>query len=106
MFDVCRHPYITIYAEEDGPLRMWACAECGIRFYPACETCISVGHRNEKHEDGPEERIKVLESLVREMIHHECWDGDNYLRKPFYHLWKDSEWEQEDLKTLIGAMFK
>jgi hypothetical protein len=52
------------------------------------------------------ERYDVLYALVREMIHHECWDGDNFIGRPFRDLWKGSEWEQEDLKILIGAMFK
>jgi len=119
--DTCRHPHITVYAEEDGPLRMWACSDCNIRFYPACEICISVGHRNEEHIDPPEvisansiiahneevmAELKRLHGLVREMIHHECWDGDNFIDRPFLNIWKGSEWEQEDLSILIGAMFK
>ena len=49
---ICRHPYITVFAEENGPLRMWACSDCNIRFYPACEICVTIGHRSEIHEPG------------------------------------------------------
>ena len=46
----CRHDAITVLLEEGGgPGRMWSCADCGRRFYPACSVCISVGHRNEDH---------------------------------------------------------
>jgi hypothetical protein len=29
---------------------MWACSDCNIRFYPACEICVTIGHRSEIHE--------------------------------------------------------
>jgi hypothetical protein len=50
---LCRHPYITVFAEENGPHRMWACDACNIRFYPACEVCVSIGHRGEVHVEDP-----------------------------------------------------
>jgi len=46
----CRHGVITTFAEANGPHRMWACEDCRIRFYPACRTCVDVGHRFEEHE--------------------------------------------------------
>lgn len=51
MSEPCSHDAITVYAELDGPGRMWACANCGRRFYPACATCVDVGHRGEEHPD-------------------------------------------------------
>jgi hypothetical protein len=46
----CPHDSITVYREADhGPMRMWACADCHRRFYPACPVCVDVGHRNEAH---------------------------------------------------------
>jgi len=60
-----------------------------------------LAHCERSWEDAGKE-IAALKALVKEMIHHECRDGD----RPFYHLWKGSEWEQEDLSILIGAMFK
>ncbi len=46
----CRHDSITVYHDIDGgPGRMWACAGCGVRLYPACRICIDVGHRGEEH---------------------------------------------------------
>ena len=47
----CRHNEITVFMALVDGHRMWACADCGIRFYPACPTCISVGHRGEVHID-------------------------------------------------------
>lgn len=46
----CLHPSIRgMYAEKDGEIvvAMWACdnPDCSRRFYPACEKCITVGHR-------------------------------------------------------------
>lgn len=32
---------------------MWACADCHVRFYPACPTCVDVGHRNIVHTEPP-----------------------------------------------------
>jgi len=48
--DECRHNLITTFREMmGGPARMWACADCQRRFYPACPACVVVGHRNEAH---------------------------------------------------------
>ncbi len=53
----CEHSEITTYrlgpeaSEAAGQVAMWACASCGRRFYPACEICITVGHRGVVHED-------------------------------------------------------
>ncbi len=46
----CRHGSIVTYAISDGGNeRIWACADCMLRFYPACRVCVDVGHRNEEH---------------------------------------------------------
>jgi len=83
----CRHPYITVFAEENGPLRMWACSECKIRFYPACEICVTIGHRNEVHEPVAKLRRNAVmveqEALIddlradlaaKEMVDTDCCD--------------------------------
>jgi hypothetical protein len=46
MRDDCRHPSILRFVGDNLP-SMWACASCSLRFYPACPTCVSVGHRFE-----------------------------------------------------------
>ena len=85
---ICRHPYITVFAEENGPLRMWACSECKIRFYPACEICVTIGHRNEVHEPVAKLRRNAVmveqEALIddlradliaaKEMVDTDCCD--------------------------------
>lgn len=50
--DGCRHNTVTTFFGPDAEpkLRMWACADCNRRFYPACPVCVSVGHRGEDHE--------------------------------------------------------
>lgn len=53
----CRHDSIVAFFEDGDPDRhgrMWACADCWRRFYPACETCVDVGHRNETHPEAPD----------------------------------------------------
>jgi hypothetical protein len=49
----CRHATVGTLRSEDDTVRVWACDECGRRFYPACPTCVTVGHRGETH-PGPE----------------------------------------------------
>ena len=41
----CRHPYIERHRNEQHDITMWSCDDCHRRFYPACEKCVSVGHR-------------------------------------------------------------
>lgn len=62
----CRHNSITVYMEENGPGRMWACSDCKIRFYPACRVCVNIGHRNEKHETiiNEEQLAKALQKAL------------------------------------------
>jgi hypothetical protein len=45
----CRHDTIVTWGTPDN--RLWACASCSRLMYPACETCVDVGHRNETHSD-------------------------------------------------------
>ena len=63
-------PTIVVYAD-NGPGRMWACAKCGIRFYPACRTCVDVGHRNETH---PEQDTPPAAPLDEDA---DSWGPDN-----------------------------
>ena len=44
----CNHGAIDTWS---GNLagRLWACSECKVRFYPACRTCVDIGHRNVDH---------------------------------------------------------
>jgi hypothetical protein len=32
-----------------GQVALWSCDFCQVRFYPACPTCVDVGHRNVVH---------------------------------------------------------
>lgn len=44
--ETCAHIVITTFGDgENGP-SLWACEDCRLRFYPACRTCVDVGHRN------------------------------------------------------------
>jgi hypothetical protein len=47
----CAHVLVETFGDgENGP-SLWACADCRLRFYPACRTCVDVGHRNIEHPD-------------------------------------------------------
>jgi hypothetical protein len=74
----CRHPAITVFMEEGGgPIRMWACSDCRIRFYPACKVCVSVGHRGEEHvEDEDAARLRKIEEAARALADTEGIDMD------------------------------
>lgn len=43
----CTHSGIQTWGPAGN--RLWACVECQRRFYPACPTCVDVGHRNIAH---------------------------------------------------------
>ncbi len=72
----CAHVSIRTLFDDVGQPVLWACAnpDCSLRFYPACPTCVTVGHRNghvEEHrhqfkEMDPESilRIKGLDELM------------------------------------------
>ena len=48
----CPHIDVTTFGSaETGPL-LWACDECKRRFYPACQVCVDVGHRNIEHPEA------------------------------------------------------
>lgn len=49
----CRHSTITTHTAVEGDIRLWACADCRLRFYPACSICVDVGHRSGEHPPGP-----------------------------------------------------
>ncbi len=60
----CRHDSITVFrAPGGGPGRMWSCAECGIRFYPACRTCVDLGHRGEEHVEPALDEARLARAL-------------------------------------------
>lgn len=42
----CPHPSILRFVGDNVP-SMWGCATCSQRFYPACGTCVTIGHRND-----------------------------------------------------------
>lgn len=50
---LCEHAEIRTFRAVSEPedVVLWACANpyCSIRFYPACRTCVDVGHRNIVH---------------------------------------------------------
>jgi len=50
--------------------------------------------------------IDTLKSMIKEMIYHECWDGDNFIDRPFIDIYRGSYKQAEDLQMLLGAMFK
>jgi hypothetical protein len=61
----CGHNRIVTYREAmGGPARMWACADCQRRFYPACPTCVDLGHRNETHPEPPDHEVNHEEKCV------------------------------------------
>jgi hypothetical protein len=75
----CRHGSIVTYAISDGDERMWACADCLIRFYPACRECGDVGHRNERHvatEAEAAERARIVEEMEAEGVVE--WGDDRH----------------------------
>ena len=50
----CRHPSLHVSRNEEHDITIWACDDCYRRFYPACEKCVTVGHRT-GHGEHPEE---------------------------------------------------
>lgn len=50
---VCDHP--TIRRWQAGVIgapdliQVWACEDCRVRFYPACASCVDIGHRDGVH---------------------------------------------------------
>jgi hypothetical protein len=56
----CGHLTIQTYTDAvTGEAHIWACADCKRRFYPACETCVSIGHRNEVHTPVPLDAVET-----------------------------------------------
>lgn len=85
----CRHDTLTVFRQEDGPGRMWSCADCSIRFYPACRTCVTVGHREEVHTEAAAAATEGLRAaLVRwapprvKAMHAYHFDGDGEFVRP------------------------
>lgn len=74
----CRHATVVTWGTPDN--RLWACASCSRRMYPACETCVSVGHRNETHpESGTgDERLREALTIASEF--------ENEARESLYAL--------------------
>lgn len=72
----CEHRDITRWATADGAAVAWACADCRIRFYPACPECVDVGHRNVEH---PVRAIRAESSAETERLRAElvesAWRG-------------------------------
>lgn len=81
----CRHWSIVTWRADrefgEGP-RLWACEDCGRRFYPACPTCVTVGHRNEAHAEAAAAAGTLdVERLARALCatnvgHYRGWDAD------------------------------
>lgn len=59
----CEHAEIRTFRAVSEPevVVLWACAnlDCSRRFYPACPTCVDVGHRNVEHVEDPERQAAV-----------------------------------------------
>ena len=49
----CAHERITT-ASADGLPSLWYCDDCRRRFYPACETCVDIGHRKTHATPAPD----------------------------------------------------
>lgn len=58
----CWHPSIHVSRNEEHDITVWACEDCRRRFYPACEQCVSIGHR-EGHGEHIEARATPGEPL-------------------------------------------
>lgn len=60
----CLHDDIQAFREAGGgPGRMWACATCHRRFYPACPTCVDVGHRGAHTDAVAAERARIAREV-------------------------------------------
>lgn len=69
----CAHERITTASAEGLP-SLWYCDDCRRRFYPACETCVDVGHRNETHpQSSPEAGLR---ERIRAAVHRQYDAGD------------------------------
>lgn len=114
----CRHGSIVTYAISDGgDERMWACADCMIRLYPACRECVDVGHRNEKHQTPvlDEERlaadfclaVKEVEAALVEKFGGEfdvVWDYWAVVKDAIAKAYREDEAEaRNDTKAFLAA---
>jgi hypothetical protein len=72
--ETCAHIVITTFGDgENGP-SLWACADCRLRFYPACRTCVDVGHRNIEHPDPiPATEERSEERAMSDPLTAEDW---------------------------------
>jgi hypothetical protein len=61
----CGHHTIVAYATVGEPPAVWACQDCALRFYPACRTCVDVGHRNVDHVPFSPKRSRAVSSDPR-----------------------------------------
>lgn len=68
---LCRHDIIVTWGDPDN--RLWACTACARRMYPACETCVDVGHRNETHVARAD--TAALAAAARAVVG--AWDNDD-----------------------------
>ncbi len=57
--DSCNHGAIRVMFDDETAVA-WACGYCSLRFYPACPTCIDIGHRNVVHTPPPDEVQQAL----------------------------------------------
>lgn len=75
----CWHPSIHVSRNEEHDITVWACEDCRRRFYPACEQCVSIGHR-EGHGEHIEARSTPAEPLdeaaLRYAFHAAKWCKD------------------------------
>jgi len=84
----CRHNRITVFKEEGGYHRMWGCATCDIRFYPACLTCVDVGHRNEVHVEDPAiGRLRRIEEVATQISRRTYVDEGVVAHVPYATLY-------------------
>jgi hypothetical protein len=66
---------------------MWACADCKLRFYPACLIC-GVGHRGEVHvEDEDTARLRKIEEAARDISRRTYVDDGVVAHVPFDELY-------------------
>lgn len=78
--EACVHRRIDVLVaiQADGMPGMWACHDCKLRFYPACRTCVDVGHRNVVHPAATRESAGVglddelMKLAIRFWVRYRC----------------------------------
>ena len=70
----CRHLSIHTSRNEEHDITLWACDDCQRRFYPACEQCVSIGHRG-----GHAEHPAAIESEAQRLTVERLQEAETLL---------------------------